>query len=115
MKRFEGVQAQILESTKNSQLVGPPYLLIDTKTKELTIENSDFTESNFYNVELPKAIIENNNFHQSEFIQTLLYGLNFTTNNINGIKTDNQSLKGIQVNQFQAIELASLLGIDIVE
>ena len=89
--------------------------IVDTKTKELTIKESDFTESSFFNVELPKIILENNNFKSSEFMQTKLSGIDFSTCNIEGIKRDEKGIKGIMVNQFQAIDLARLLGIEIVE
>ena len=89
--------------------------IIDTKTKELTIKDSDFTESSFYNVELLKTILDNSKFNQAEIVQTKLFGIDFSTCEITGIKLDERSLKGIKVNQFQAIELARLLGIDIIE
>ena len=85
------------------------------KTKELTIEESDFSESSFYNVELPKCILEDTSFKESEFMHINLNGINFSTCDITGIKIEERSLKGIKVNQFQALELATLLGIDIVE
>ena len=44
-----------------------------------------------------------------------LSGVNFSNCNITAIRIDEKSLKGIKVNQFQALELAALLGIDIVE
>jgi uncharacterized protein YjbI with pentapeptide repeats len=89
--------------------------IIDTKTKELTIKDSDFTESSFYNVELNKTIIENNKFKECEFMHMDLHGINFSTCDITGIRIEERCLKGIKVNQFQAIELAELLGIEIVD
>ena len=83
--------------------------------KEFKITESDFTESTFYNNELQKTVFDDCNFKSTEFTQTKLTGINFSSCNIEGIRTDERSLKGIQVNQFQAIELAHLLGIEIVE
>lgn len=89
--------------------------IVDTKTKELIIKENDFTESSFFNVEFIKVTLDKNNFKLSEFLETKLSGINFSTCNIEGIKLDSKGIKGIQVNQFQAIDLASLLGIEIVE
>ena len=83
--------------------------------KELEIKESDFTESTFFNNELQKVSFNDCNFKSTEFTQTKLSGINFSSCNIEGIRIDERGLKGIQVNQFQAIELAHLLGIEIVE
>ena len=48
-------------------------------------------------------------------MQINLSVINFSTCDITGIKIEERSLRGIKVNQFQAIELATLLGIEIVE
>ena len=48
-------------------------------------------------------------------MRTKLSGIDFSTCNIEGIKRDEKGIKGIMVNQFQAIDLARLLGIEIVE
>ena len=82
-----------------------PYLL----------EESDLTECSFYNVDLNKALFENICFKESEFMHMNLSGINFSSCDITGIKIEERSLRGIKVNQFQAIELATLLGIEIVE
>ena len=48
-------------------------------------------------------------------METKLSGIDFSTCDIEGIKLDNKGIKGIMVNQFQAIDLARLLGIVIVD
>lgn len=88
--------------------------IIDTKTKELSIIESDFTESSFFNTELSKPNLNNTNFAKTEIMETKLFGIDFSTCDITLIKLDEKSLKGIKVNQFQAIELARLLGIEII-
>ena len=46
-----------------------------------------------------------------EVFKTSLKGMDFKTTNIEGIRIDYYSLKGIHVDMYQAIALASLLGI----
>ena len=48
-------------------------------------------------------------------MQTKLSGIDFSTCDITSIKIEDKSIRGIKVNQFQAIELASLLGIEVIE
>ena len=43
--------------------------------------------------------------------RTNLRGIDVSTCNIDGIVVDKEDLKGIIVNQFQAVELSKLLGI----
>ena len=43
--------------------------------------------------------------------RTNLKGIDFSTSNIDGIIIDKEDLKGLIVNQFQAVELSKLLGI----
>lgn len=45
--------------------------------------------------------------------RTNLKGIDFSTCNIDGIVVDREDLKGVIVNQFQAVELSKLLGIII--
>ncbi len=88
---------------------------MDTKCKELTVNDSDFQESSFYNMELNKTKFSNTNFSKCEFFKTLLDKINLSTCNISGIKLTNECLKGAQVNTVQAIELVELLGVEVVE
>ena len=52
----------------------------------------------------------------TNFFNTKLEGIDFSTSNIDGIiVSDNfKELKGIKVNEIQAIELSKLIGIKII-
>ena len=58
-------------------------------------------------------ILNNVNFQKSQFFKTKLNKIDFTTCNISGITVDINDLKGMIVNEYQALELSNLLGIII--
>ena len=60
-----------------------------------------------------KVLLDNEKL--PEFINTLLSGIDFSTSIIESIKVTEKGLEGIKVNSFQAIDLARLLGIEIIE
>lgn len=77
-----------------------------------------FLECNMHNcyldnIKLNNVIFDEDDLSSSELIQTNLQEINLSSCNITGIKINPNSLKGLIVNEFQALELASLLGIKI--
>lgn len=68
--------------------------MMETTTKVLLLDNVDFNEAEIY--------------------KTDLTDVDFSNSNIDGITIDIISLKGIKVNSFQAMSLATLLGIKVV-
>ena len=65
---------------------------------------------------MKKIKIKECKFILTNFFNTKLAGIDFSTSNIEGIILSNnfKELKGIKANEIQAIELAKLLGIKIV-
>ena len=53
------------------------------------------------------------NLYKAQMFKTTLKNIDFRTCNIEGITVDKDDLKGMIVNDFQAIELSKLLGIII--
>ena len=49
--------------------------------------------------------------YRTQIFRTNLKGIDFSTCNIEGFVVDKDNLKGMVVNQFQAVELSKLLGI----
>lgn len=72
------------------------------------MQNSSISEAKLKNIKL-----EDNDFLNSQFFKTNLSNIDFTTCNIEGIIVDIKDVKGMIVNEIQAISLAKLLGIII--
>ena len=81
--------------------------------KNVIFEDNDFFESSFSNIKFGPISLDKNNFTRCEFINTKLEKIDFSSSNISGIMVSISDLKGIIVNYEQAIELTSLIGINI--
>ena len=53
------------------------------------------------------------NFNKAELVRTKLKGIDFSTCEFSGVTVNIPDLKGVIVNEFQALELSKLLGIII--
>ena len=73
--------------------------------------DSTLDESSFMEVNVKNLVFKQVSFIDGEVFKTSLKGMDFKTTNIEGIRIDDYSLKGIHVDMYQAIALASLLGI----
>lgn len=73
--------------------------------------DSTLDESSFMEVNVKNLVFKRVSFIAGEVFKTSLKGMDFKTTNIEGIRIDDYSLKGIHVDMYQAIALASLLGI----
>ena len=80
----------------------------NTIFKECDCSSTRFVNTKFKDIELNEV-----NFNESEFIHTSLNKLDFSNSDIHGISITPDSLKGIIVNEFQALSLSKLLGIVI--
>ena len=115
----------------NCKLVGTIFdnvVISDSK-----IESSNLSYTNFYKVNMRNVIIYESEFYDStfneskftklsqdrnvykkvQFIETLLSGIDFSTSSIEGLTVGMKEIKGGIFNEFQAVELAKLLGIVI--
>ena len=72
------------------------------------MQNSSISETKFKNVKF----IENN-LTNSQLFKTKLKEVDFTSCNIEGITVGLEDVKGMIVNDMQALELSKLLGIII--
>ena len=81
------------------------------------MKNSDFTNANLSECTLKYLNIEKCNFTNANFFNTKLTNIDFSDSLISKIiLSDNFSnLKGVKVNEMQALELSKLLGIVITE
>lgn len=83
--------------------------------KNMIAQQCDFTQSSFNETKLKNIQINECNFIKTEFIHTPLKDIDFSNSNIEGIHISTDSLYGIIVNPYQAMDLAKLLGIIIKE
>ena len=78
--------------------------------KECDCSSSRFVTTKFKDIEFNKI-----NFNESEFFHSSLNKLDFSNSDIYGISITPDCLKGIIVNEYQALSLSKLLGIIIKE
>jgi uncharacterized protein YjbI with pentapeptide repeats len=89
--------------------------LADVKTKQLTINDSDLSEASLFNITFQKFNTDNTNYQKAEITETSLHKINFSKCNISDIRVDQKSLRGIEVNTLQAMDLLKLFDINIIE
>ena len=70
-------------------------------------------ESSFYKIKQKKLQLNNCNLESLDVFETNLEGIDIRTCNINHIKIDIPSMKGLIVNETQALALAKFLQIKI--
>lgn len=85
----------------------------NTSLEEIIFEDSDLSNSSFEDSKLRHVYFEKSNLTQGLFYRTKLNGIDLSTCEIQGIVTSIEDIKGVIVNNFQAIELSKLLGLII--
>ena len=83
------------------------------KIQNTKIVNSNLIESRIMSCNLKNIIIDNVNFTHSEIINTPLKDIDLSNSNLSGINTDLNSIKGIIINSYQAMDLIGILGVKI--
>lgn len=82
----------------------------------VSILGSDFSDANMAECTLKSIALCEARFYRTNFFQTPLKGLNFTTSEIDGIilSSYHNELNGAIVNVYQANDLAKILGVIII-
>ena len=80
----------------------------DVVFDNIILDNTYFNEVKFDNIKFEKCSLTS-----SEFFKTKLKGIDLSNSEIDGLSTTLEELKGLSVNQIQALELSKLLGIII--
>lgn len=83
----------------------------DSKIERLEIVLSLFKESRFINNSFKDIVFDKVNFKGSEFLSNKLEGIDFSSCNISEISISSYDVKGMIVNDEQALMLISLFGI----
>ena len=81
--------------------------------ENVLFENTVLKNSNFQENNLKNIIFKNADLTQAQFFKTSLKDIDFSESTIDGITVLTEDIKGAIINEFQAIELISLLGIKI--
>ena len=76
--------------------------------KDTVLRNSNFQENKFKNI-----IFKNADLTQSQFFKTSLRNIDLSESIIDGIILSVEDIKGAIINEFQAIDLITLLGVKI--
>ena len=83
------------------------------KLLEVFFDQVDFSEASMEEAKLKKFVTKNSLFIKTNFFQTLLAGVDFTSNELIApmVSSPPFELKGMIIDQFQAAELIGLLGV----
>ncbi|MDH6363407.1 uncharacterized protein YjbI with pentapeptide repeats [Enterococcus sp. PF1-24] len=81
--------------------------------KVVTFENCQLSRSEFFEVDWKNLLLKNCNLDDSSWFHTKLQGLDFRSNHFQWIALSLELLRGLQVNQEQAIVIATGLGLVI--
>lgn len=79
--------------------------------RNVLFQNSVLDETSMMEVDVKDLYFDQVSFINGEVFKTKLKGMDLKTTNIDGLRIDQTSLAGIHVDMYQAIALASLLGI----
>ena len=83
------------------------------KISNIKIEESDFSESSFIEVNIKNLSLYGVNFTKAEFLKSLMDGVDFSSSNITDVMFDIYSVKGIVIDRFQCYELMGMLGVNV--
>lgn len=84
-----------------------------SKIKDCAFTQSDFSFSSFVHCDWMHSSFDYCNLDDSEWLNTPLKGIDFSTSSISNILVSNDLLKGVIVNERQALEFVRILGIVI--
>lgn len=77
------------------------------------LQESDFQESTFFLARIKKTEFKQLSLQMGELTQVNHDALDLSTCQIDGVTIDQQTLKGLTVNSFQALDLIGILGVKI--
>ena len=87
----------------------------DSKIDVLEVKNGLFREARFVSTTLKNVTFNGVNFRGCEFLNTFLKNIDFSSCDISDVRVDANDIKGMIVNESQALILVNLLGIIIKE
>ncbi len=84
-----------------------------SKIKDCAFTQSDFSSSSFVHCDWIHSCFDHCDLDDSEWVNTNLKGIDFSTSSISNILVSNDLLKGVIVNESQALEFVRILGLII--
>ncbi len=92
------------------------YLNLASSTiKESSLSGGNYVGSAMTRLKLRKTMMTDCNFSRTDFTGTDMNGVDMSSCNLDGAIWSSELLRGMQVNTVQALELARLLGVEIVD
>ena len=91
------------------------YKITNSKIDVLEVKNSLFREARFVSTTLKNVTFNEVNFRGCEFFNTSLKDIDFSSCDISDVMVKANDIKGMIVNESQALMLVNLLGIIIKE
>lgn len=85
----------------------------NTNLEDVIFDKCDLTYAAFSEAKLKHVYFEKDKLIQTQFFNTNLNHIDISTCDMSGIIVRLEDLKGLIVNEFQAIELSKLIGIEI--
>lgn len=89
--------------------------ITSTKLKNVELLNSNFKESTILECNIKNIILNSIDFTNSEILNTPLKDIDLSNTNLLNLNTDLYSIKGMIINQYQAMDLIQILGVKIKE
>lgn len=96
-----------------NNVLGPYSNFSYSKLQNVSMEESNLEESIFQEVNHKNIIFKESNLSNSYFNKTQLDKVDFTSCEITGIDVDIESVRGVIVTSYQALDLTRLMGIVI--
>lgn len=81
--------------------------------KSILFKNTILRNANFQENKLKNIIFKEADLTQAQFFKTSLNGIDFSDSIIEGIAVSIEDIKGTIINEFQAIDLISLIGVKV--
>ena len=105
--------AAVMQDTVMEGCQGSYLNLNGSKMKRVTLKDMILEQAGMSMVEHSDVSIENCNFTKSEWIDTKMNGLDLSDSQVDGIMVDPENLRGLTVNEEQAVAFAELLGLNV--
>ena len=103
----------VMQDTVMEGCQGSYLNLNGSKLKRVTLKDMILEQAGMSMVEHSDISIENCNFTKSEWIDTKMNGLDLSDSQVDGIMVDPENLRGLTVNEEQAVAFAELLGLNV--
>lgn len=103
----------VMQDTVMEGCQGSYLNLNGSKMKRTVLKDMILEQAGMSMIEHSDVSIENCNFTKSEWVDTKMNGLDLSDCQVDGIMVDPENLRGLTVNEEQAVAFAELLGLNV--